>query len=158
MGDGNIACTAWTEPGSEIAILVAMSAEDSLHLLSGTPLRAEPSRHFFGNVTRGPEGDRPFAHGFEALAAYCGQDSETGSEIDLTECGASLYAWNDRNIDGNIDIAELLTLQDLGVESLGDLRKTGKKDTCGNTFPFESHAICSHGKCGTWLDVFFESR
>ena len=157
-GDGGAACTAWIEPGSDIAILVAMSAEDSLHLLNGNSLRAEPPRHFFGNVTLGPEGDRPFAHGFAALATHCEQDAEVGIEIDLTDCGASLYAWNDRNADGNIDIAELVTLQDLGIKSLGDLRKTGKKDTCGNTFPFESHAICSNGKCGTWLDIFFESR
>jgi len=57
-------------------------------------------------------------------------------------------------------VNELIEFQDLGVEGLGDLRQTGKADRCGNTFPAESHATCSDrpGTCGTWLDVFFESR
>lgn len=157
-GDGNVTCNAWTDAESEVAFVVTLSDDDTLLLASGVSVRAEPWRHFFGNVTKGPEGDFPFAHGFEALAAHCGQ--ETDSEIDLTECGSSLYVWADYSGDGNLDPAELLEFEDLGVESLGGVRKTGKKDKCGNTFPAESHAKCSGqpGKCGTWLDVFFESR
>jgi hypothetical protein len=51
-------------------------------------------------------------------------------------------------------------LQALGIEALGKVPKTGKKDKCGNTFAAEAHAKCSDrpGNCGTWLDVFFESR
>lgn len=157
-GDGNVTCTAWLEPGSEIAFGVALSDNDMLHLLEGAPVRAEPSRHFFGNVTMGPQGDHPFENGFAALAAYCGQDPVANSEIDLTECGASLYVWDDRNGDGKIDIEELLDFQDLGITSLGDVRKTGKRDRCGNTFRFESNATCSHGTCGKLLDVFFQPR
>lgn len=159
-GNGDLTCTAWTAPESEVAFVVSLSNDDFLLLAAGLPVRAEPWRHFFGNVTKGPEGDFPFAHGFEALAAHCGQDPEANSEIDLTECGLSLYVWVDHSGDGNLHPDELLEFQDLGVESLGNVRKTGKKDKCGNTFPAESHAICfDHpGKCGTWLDVFFESR
>jgi hypothetical protein len=157
-GDGNVTCTAWTSRGSEVAFVVSLSEADLSLLATGLPVRAEPWRHFFGNVTKGPAGAFPFANGFEALAAYCGQSAS--SEIDLTECRSSLHVWADRSTDGYLDRDELLALQDLGVEALGNVRKTGKKDRCGNTFPAESHATCSGrpGKCGTWLDVFFESR
>jgi len=108
----------------------------------------------------GPEGDFPYAHGFAALAAHCGLDPEATSEIDFTECGSSLHVWSDLNSDGDIDPVELLELRDLGIQSLGDLRETGKRDACGNTLPYESHATCSgrEGRCGTWLDVFFVQR
>lgn len=159
-GDGNVTCTGWTAPESEIAFVVALSDDDMLSLSNGLYVPAQPWRHFFGNVTMGPEGSFPFAHGFEALAAHCGLDPEGTSDIDLAECGSSLHVWGDGNGDGHIDPGELLEFQDLGVESLGDLRTTGKKDACGNTFPAESHATCADhpGKCGTWLDVFFEPR
>lgn len=157
-GDGNTTCTAWLEPGSEIAFVVALSNEDMFHLLQGDPVRAEPWRHFFGNVTQGPAGDHPYAHGFEALAAYCTQDPEAKPEIDLTVCGDSLFTWDDRDGDGNIDLSELLEFKQLGITALGDVRKTGKTDKCGNTFPVESSAVCSKGKCGTLLDVFFQPR
>lgn len=158
-GDGNVSCTAWTSPGSEVAFVVSLSEGDMSRLAVAEPVRVEPWRHFFGNVTKGPAGDFPFGNGFQALAAYCGQSGDD-REIDLTECGSSLYAWTDRNADGAVDVAELYELQDLGVEALGDVRRTGKKDRCGNTFPAEAHATCSGrpGRCGTWLDVFFESR
>lgn len=157
-GDGNITCSAWTAPESDVAFVVTLSGDDMMLLGAGLSVRAEPWRHFFGNVTKGPEGDFPFANGFQALAAHCGQDP--GSEIDLTECGLSLHVWADRSGDGNIDPDELLEFQDLGVEFLGDVRKTGKQDKCGNTLAAESHATCSGhpGTCGTWLDVFFEAR
>lgn len=159
-GDGDVSCTAWTAAGSEVAFVVRLSGGDLSHLAAGLPVRVQPWRHFFGNVTRGPAGDFPFANGFEALAAHCGPEADAGSEIDLAACGASLYAWADRNADGEIDPDELAALEDLGIEALGGLRKTGKKDRCGNTFPAESHATCAGrpGHCGTWLDVFFASR
>lgn len=157
-GDGNVSCTAWLEPGSEVAFVVALSDADMLGLLGGASVLADPSRHFFGNVTMGPQGDHPYEHGFAALAAHCGQDPDADSEIDLTECGATLFAWDDRNGDGSIDIGELLDFQDLGITALGDVRTTGKKDKCGNTFRFESKATCSQGRCGTVLDVFFQPR
>ncbi len=159
FGDGTVTCTGWTEPESEIAFVVALSNDDMLSLSDGLYVPAEPWRHFFGNVTMGPEGNLPFSHGFEALAAHCGLDPKATTEIDFTECGSSLYVWSD-NGDGDIDPHELLELGDLGVESLGDLRETGKRDACGNTFPVESHATCSArpGRCGTWLDVFLEPR
>lgn len=157
-GDGNITCTAWLEPGSENAFVVSLSGEDMLQLLEWDSVRPEPWRHFFGNVTMGPEGDHPYDTGFAALAAYCGQDPKTNPEIDLTECGGSLFVWNDRDGDGQIDVEELLDFQDLGITALDEVKTTGKKDKCGNTFPAESNAICSHGKCGTVLDVFFQPR
>lgn len=157
-GDGKVDCTAWTSPGSDVAFVVRLSDGDLSRLAAGAPVRVQPWRHLFGNVTRGTDGDFPFANGFEALAAHCGQSA--GAEIDLTACGASLYAWADRSADGEIDAGELVALEDLGIVALGDLRTTGKKDRCGNTFPAESHATCADrpGHCGTWLDVFFESR
>ena len=160
-GDGNSSCTAWIAPDSEMAFVVALNDDDMLMLLAaGQPVRAEPWRHFFGNVSQGTGGDFPFAQGFEALASYCGQDPDATSEIDLTECGAFLHAWVDRSGDGQIDPDELVEFQELGIASLGEVRSTDKKDKCGNTFPAESHATCIDrpGRCGTWLDVFFESR
>lgn len=159
-GDGNLTCTAWTAPDSEMALVVALNDDDILLLAAGQSVRAEPWRHFFGNVSKGIGGDFPFAQGFEALAAYCGQDADTTSEIDLTECGSFLHAWVDRSGDGRLDPDELVGLQELGITSLGDVRSTGKKDKCGNTFPAESHAGCTDrpGRCGVWLDVFFEPR
>lgn len=130
-----------------------------LSLADGVPVLAEPWRHFFGNVTMGSEGDFPFAHGFEALAARCNQDPDA-SRLDLTECGHSLYAWADRSGDGIISPEELVELSYLGIEFIGGVRTTDKTDKCGNTFAFESHATCVDrpGRCGTWLDVFFEPR
>lgn len=157
-GDGNTTCTAWLEPGSGIAFLVSLSDDDQLRLLGGESVRAEPWRHFFGNVTEGPQGDHPYQNGFAALGAHCGQDTAASSEIDLTTCGSSLYAWDDLNGDGDIALDELLGFQELGIASLGNPRRTGKKDKCGNTFRFESNAICSEGRCGKVLDVFFERR
>ncbi|HEX2163573.1 MAG TPA: hypothetical protein VHM02_06455 [Thermoanaerobaculia bacterium] len=159
-GDGDVTCTAWTSPGSDVAFVVRLSAGDLSRLAAGLAVRAQPWRHFFGNVSKGPAGDFPFANGFEALAAHCGQGAEDGSEIDLAACGSSLFAWADRSADGELDPGELVALPDLGVEALGDLRRSGKQDRCGNTFPAESHALCAGrpGPCGTWLDVFFASR
>ena len=162
-GSGHVTCTAWTTPGSGIAFVVNLTIDDMIRLADGAPVRAQPWRHFFGNATMGPEGDFPFKNGFEALAAYCDQDftAGAGSEVGLSgDCGQSLHVWEDRSGDGNIDLDELLEFADLGIESLRDVRETGKKDACGNTFPAESHAICSDrpGRCGTWLDIFFEPR
>lgn len=159
-GGGNLSCTAWTAPGSETAFVVALNDDDVLLLATGHSVRAEPWRHFFGNVSEGIAGDFPFAQGFEALAAYCGQDPDATSEIDLTECGSFLHAWVDRSGDGRLDPDELVGFQELGIASLGSVRSTGKKDKCGNTFAAESHATCTDrpGRCGTWLDVFFEPR
>ena len=78
--------------------------------------------------------------------------------LDLGECGERLYAWVDRSADGRIEAAELVEFSQLGISSLGNVRATDKMDKCGNTFPAESHALCAGRKCGTWLDVFFESR
>lgn len=159
-GDGNVSCTAWTAPESDVAFVVRLSDADLVGLAAGSSVRVEPWRHFFGNVTQGPDGDFPFGNGFEALADHCGQSGDADAEIDLTACGSSLYAWADRSADGQVDADELVALGDLGIEALGELRKTGKQDRCGNTFPAEAHAFCvDHpGRCGTWLDVFFESR
>jgi hypothetical protein len=132
---------------------------DMLSLADGVPVFAEPWRHFFGNVTMGPGGDFPFSHGFDALAARCNLDPDA-SRLDLTECAPSLYAWADRSGDGVISADELLEFSDLGIETLGDVRTTDKTDKCGNAFAFESHVTCAGrpGRCGTWLDVFFEPR
>lgn len=159
-GDGNVTCTAWTSPDSAQAFVVSLSEGDLYSLALGHPVRVEPWRHLFGNVTKGLAGDFPFANGFEALAEYCGQGADALSEIDFAECGPSLFAWTDRSADGYLDPGEVIDFQDLGIEALGGVRKTGKKDRCGNTFPAESHATCSErpGRCGVWLDVFFESR
>ena len=159
-GDGKISCTAWTSPETDVAFVIKLNSVDTSQLAAGVPVRAQPWRHFFGNVTKGPDGEFPFAHGFEALATHCGQSSGDNFEINLSECGSSLHAWADRSGDGYIDPEELIEFQTLGIEALGDVRRTGKKDQCGNTFPAESHARCSNrpGRCGTWLDVFFESR
>lgn len=158
-GNDELTCTSWTAPGSDIAFVISLSHDDMLRLIEGDlPLSAEPYRHFYGNVTKGPLGDFPYAHGFEALAEYCGQDSD--GEIDLTGCGSSLYAWADLDADGVIALGELVELQDLGIESLGSSRVTGKQDQCGNTFSPEVHATCAGnpGRCGTWLDIFFAVR
>ena len=179
-GDGSVSCTGWTDPQSEIAFIVALSEDDMLRVAGGIHVPAQPWRHFFGNVTMGPDGGFPYAHGFEALAAYCGKDPKTTSRIDfieesktkegaehgeatsIAECLESLHVWADHNSDGVMAPEELLELQDLGIESLGNVRKTGKRDKCGNTFPVESHATCSgrpgEGPCGLWLDVFFVPR
>lgn len=159
-GNGEVSCTSWLAPESDIAFIVSLSEDDMLRLSDGLYVSAQPWRHFFGNITKGPNGDRPYEHGFEALAAHCGLDPGASSEIDFAECGSSLHVWSDHNGDGDIDPDELLAFGDLGIESLGDLRSTGKKDGCGNTFPYEAHATCTgqNGKCGTWLDVFFIQR
>lgn len=158
-GDGSISCTAWTAPDSDVAFVVSLSADDLLRLVHGASIATEPWRHFFGNVTQSADGKFPFAHGFQALASHCEQDPQAEAKIDLTQCGSSLHVWADRNSDGRIAAEEILEFQDLGIEALGTVRQTGKADKCGNTFPAESHATCfDSGTCGTWLDVFFESR
>ncbi len=155
-------CTAWTEPGSEVAFVVALSNADVVRLAAGRSVTPEPWRHFFGNVTQGPRRGFPYAHGFEALAAYCGLEPGAVEKIDFDACGMALDVWSDQEGDGRIDFSEILPFQSLGVESLGGVQRTDKADKCGNTFPAESHATCSGRlgvrKCRTWFDVFFESR
>ncbi|MCP3959880.1 MAG: hypothetical protein GY719_18705 [bacterium] len=178
LGDGNVTCTGWTAPDSEIAFVVALSDDDMLSLADGLHVPVEPWRHFFGNVTMGPDGGFPYAHGFEALADFCGLDPSSTSKIDfseertepilwhgktmtLVECGLSLQVWADRSGDGVIAPDEIFGFQDLGIESLSDVAKTDKRDRCGNMFPVESHATCydlANRACGTWLDVFFAPR
>lgn len=106
----------------------------------------------------GPDGDFPFEHGFAALEAHC--KDHRRSFIDFSECERSLHVWEDRSGDGYIDPGEILELADLDIEILRGIRLTDKRDSCGNVFPFESHAICNggDGRCGIWLDVFFEPR
>lgn len=159
-GNGEVVCNSWVALESDLAFVVSLSEVDIVRLVTGLPVRAEPWRHFFGNITMGPEGDFPYVHGFEALAAHCGLEPETTSEIDFAECGSSLYVWGDLDGDGDIEHNELLELGDLGVQSLGVVRQTGKQDRCGNLLPYEAHATCTgrNGKCGTWLDVFFVRR
>lgn len=159
-GEGDVTCTAWTSPQSDVAFVVGLSADDVSQLAVGLPVRAEPWRHFFGNVTRGPNGDFPYANGFEALADHCDQDADAETDIDLIGCDAFLHVWVDRSADGFLDPDEFLEFQELDIKALTKVRKTGKKDRCGNTFQAESHATCYSrpGRCGTWLDVFFESR
>lgn len=158
---GELTCTGWPSAESEIAFVVALGESDKFSLAYGLSVPVEPWRHFFGNITMGPRGGFPFAHGFEALAANCGEHaSESLSEIDLDLCEPSLQAWRDRNADGVIDPRELLDVAELGIEALGDYRETGKRDGCGNVLPYESAATCagSEGRCGVWLDVFFVPR
>ncbi len=158
-GDGTVTCTAWTDPNSGVSFLVNLSASDVSDVAIGLPVRAEPSRHFFGNVTRSPDGENPFANGYEALAEYCGQDP-VSNNIDFTECGTLLHVWTDLSTDGYIDPGELTPFGDLGIVSLGKVQRTGKRDRCGNTFSAEAHAICFDrpGTCGTWIDAFCVSR
>jgi hypothetical protein len=153
-GDGNITCTRWTKPDNkDIGFIAALSEEDWAILELGI-LPAAPSLHLFGNVTRGPAGGFPFQHGFEALASFCGQSD--ASEIDLTSCSERLVVWVD-NGDGAIAADELQQFDELGIESLGQVREVGKQDECGNLDLFDSHAKCiGHpGRCGTWIDIFF---
>ena len=159
-GSGQVSCNTWTKPGSEVAFVVALSADDLLALSSDVSVRVEPWRHLFGNVTMGPGGDFPFEHGFAALAAYCQSDLLRRSFIDFSECEQALHVWEDRSGDGDIDPGEVLELADLDIDDLGDIQETRKRDSCGNRFPFESHATCAGqpGRCGVWLDVFFEPR
>jgi hypothetical protein len=152
-GDGNITCTSWTKPDNEdIGFIAALSEEELASLASGS-LPVEPSLHLFGNITRGPHGDFPFLHGFDALASFCGQSD--ASEIDLSSCCEQLVVWVD-NGDGAIAADELQQFDELGIESLGQVREVGKQDECGNVDLFESHAKCvDHpGRCGTWIDIF----
>ena len=88
------------------------------------------------------------------MASFCGQFD--ASEIDLSSCGEQLVVWVD-NGDGAITADELQQFDELGIESLGQLREVKKQDECGNMDLFESHAQCvGHpGRCGTWIDIFF---
>jgi hypothetical protein len=160
-GDGFVSCTEWTVPGSGVAFVVALNDHDRVYLAGDKSIRVQPSRHLFGNVTKGPEGDFPFQHGFAALASYCGQDPAANSRIDLAQCGPTLHVWEDRSGDGIIDLEELQEFQDLGIASLSRMKQTEKRDKCGNTFPAEAEAACTdrpRSRCGYWLDVFFKSR
>ena len=159
-GNGQVSCNTWTKPESEVAFVVTLSAGDLQVISGGLSVRVEPWRHLFGNVTIGPGGGFPFEHGFAALAAYCQTDLLRRSSIDFSECEQVLHVWEDRSGDGNIDPHEIFKLADLDIDDLGDIQETRKRDSCGNQFPFESHATCAGkpGRCGVWLDVFFEPR
>jgi|GEM_PF-4194492 hypothetical protein len=154
MGNGNITCTGWTAPDNEAIGFVAALSEADLTSLAAGPIPVQPSLHLFGNVTRGPLGDFPFPHGFDALASFCGQPGT--AEIDLTACGERLFVWVD-NGDGAIAAHEVQRFDTLGVASLGRVRQVGKQDQCGNRALYESHATCVDrpGRCGTWIDIFF---
>lgn len=153
-GNGTVTCTLWTSPDNQAIGFVATLSEEELAGLASNPLPVEPSLHLFGNITRGPDGDFPHQNGFEALASFCGQAG--ASEIDLSSCGDRLVVWID---DGDAAIAahELRQFDELHIQSLGQVRAVGKRDQCGNSDLFESHAKCFDrpGRCGTWIDIFF---
>jgi len=159
-GNGESTCTGWTERETDIAFVVTLDSADLAQLWNGQEVKAQPWRQFFGNVTRGPNGDFPYDHGFEALAVHCGLDPSSTAKIDFASCQGTLHAWNDRDANGAIALGELVPFENLGIVSLSDVQRTDKTDKCGNTFPAESQASCVGlpGKCGTWLDVFFEPR
>ncbi len=58
---------------------------------------------------------RGFAHGYDAMAAL---DFDNNGKLEGTEL-AGLMVWQDKNSDAVVDDGELLTLESLGITSLG---------------------------------------
>lgn len=99
--------TYWIKNGSDVGFLAIDKNRNR---------RIDNIDELFGDKTANDEGERKYATGFEALAAY---DSDRDGEINKRdEAFERLRVWFDRNSNGKTDHGELQRLSVLGIEAI----------------------------------------
>ena len=133
-----------------------IAADDALLVrdLDGDGL-IESGRELFGNHTRLPGGAEA-ANGYAALAAL---DANGDGKVDASDPAfASLRVWRDANGDGLSEPAELRTLPEAGVQSVGVAHNgSSLVDPGGNAHQLVGTFARVGGGAGATADVWFQS-
>lgn len=123
----------WTHPASDEAFLI-LDRNDNGTIDSG--------RELFGDVTPQHVSDTP--NGFLALAVYddsLSGGNEDGRISDADEVFPRLGLWRDANHNGFSEAAELLTLEEVGLEWIDlDYEVSSRVDRHGNEFRYRSRS------------------
>jgi hypothetical protein len=124
---------AWTEPDSDVALLV-LDRNDNGRIDDGTEL--------FGNSTPKRSGETA-ANGFDALIDLDGGPTGTNGRIDEFDAVyGRLRLWYDRNHDGQSDPEELVSLAKRGVSAiLLGYQPSRRRDENGNRYLFTGRAL-----------------
>lgn len=152
---GKLLRIAWTEANSDDAWLV-LDRNGNGSVDSGEEM--------FGNATpQPPAPDGIGKNGFNALAIYDqpGNGGNGDGIIDKHDSVfSSLRLWQDKNHNGISEPAELSTLTDLSLESIGlDYKESKKTDSYGNRWMYRAKVKDKNGaQLGRWAwDAFLVS-
>lgn len=146
-GTGHAVRIGWTNSGADEAFL-ALDRDHDGRITSGVEL--------FGTVT--PLADGSIAgNGFKALAQY--DDSHDGLIDEHDTIWSQLLLWRDWNHDGISQPSELTPVTASSWKAISlDHHWTGRRDSWGNTFRYESRVWIANGTKVTprpVYDIFF---
>ena len=152
---GKLLRIAWTEPNSDDAWLILDRNGNGA---------VDSGEEMFGNAAPQPPPPAGIGkNGFNALAVY-DQPGNGGNDdgiIDKQDSAFSaLRLWQDRNHNGISEPAELSTLTDLGLNSIGlDYKESRKTDSYGNRWMYRAKVKDKNdAQLGRWAwDVFLVS-
>ncbi len=143
-GDGFAELTGWVSPDDG---LLGRDIDGDGQLGSG--------RELFGSETLLSDGTRA-AHGFAALAEL---DQNADQRIDASDAAyASLRLWRDLDQNGRTDAAELLSLAEAGIASIGvGFESASVTDSSGNVQRQLGDYQTADGQTRAAADVWFKT-
>jgi hypothetical protein len=143
--DGHLDRITWTARAAALAFLA---------LDRNTNGRVDNGSELFGNATPLASGERA-PNGFEALKEF---DINVDGLVDQQDTGwGSLLLWIDANHDGISQPAELSSITHSPIVAIEtDYHWTGRRDSSGNFFRYESLMHLRRGKRPVY-DVYFHS-
>jgi hypothetical protein len=145
--NGSLTRIGWTSAGADEAFL-CLDRDHNGKITSGAEL--------FGDATPMSDGQRA-ANGFIALAEF---DDDHNSVIDERDAiWSHLLLWRDLNHDGISQASELALVTGSAVKAISvDYHWTGRRDSSGNTFRYESKVWITkngHATPSPVYDIFF---